>query len=96
MAATSTCATPIKGTHMRIIELDDIHAEVPELYEPHERVQVCPVAVDEPALSVHDIGDLDDLLFEEPQGVGVGEHQGGGVNVHDGLYRIHRQVPLLS
>ena len=45
--------------------------------EAHDRVEVGAVVVERPPDPVDDRGDLGDVLVEEPERVGVGEHQAG-------------------
>ena len=53
------------------------HVAGPDL--AHDGVEVGPVVVAQAAGVVDDLGDLQDVGVEQAQGVGIGEHQAGGV-----------------
>ena len=64
------------------IELDHVGAHVARFCHPHQRVQICSVHVDQAALDVDQLGNLDNVPLKQPQGVGVGDHQGGDFVIH--------------
>ena len=59
------------------VDVDHVHAHVARAGLAHDGVEVGPVVVAEGAGLVDQTGDLEDVLLEEPQGVGVGEHDRG-------------------
>ncbi len=64
------------------VQVHDVGAEVagPDLAD--QRVHVGAVHIDQRALGVQHVGDLVDLLLEDAQRIGVGQHQRGDVFVH--------------
>ena len=62
--------------------MEDVHPDRARFHDPHDGVHIGPVAVDEPAPLVDDPGDLPDVLLEQPQGVGIGDHDPCGRFVH--------------
>ncbi len=81
-AGAGAAAAVGRGKGLVQVEVQHVHAQGPHVDDAHHGVHVGPVAVDQPALGVHDGGDLADVLLEQPQGVGVGDHDAGGVGVH--------------
>ena len=69
------------------VDVDDVEAHVAGARVAHDRVQVGAVVVEGPARVVDDLGDLRDVLVEEPEGVRVGQHQAGRV-----VARLRAQV----
>ena len=63
------------------VEVDDVEPHVARPHQAEQRVQVGAVHVEERARVVDDLRDLDNLFLEEPERVGVGEHQRGAVVV---------------
>ena len=63
------------------VEVHDVEAHVARPREAHDRVQVGAVVVQRGAHAVHDLGDLGDVLVEDPERVGVRQHQAGDVAV---------------
>ena len=70
------------------IEVDDVEAHVAGPRDPHDGVGVGAVVVEQPAGLVHEARDLDDVFVEQPQRVGIGEHQAGDVFAEDGAQRL--------
>ena len=63
------------------VEVDDVEAHVARADHPQDRVEVGAVVIHEAPDLVHRCRDLDDVLLEQPEGVGVGEHHPGDVGV---------------
>ena len=61
--------------------MDDVEAHVARPRDPHHGVEVGAVVVERRPHLVHDPGDLLDVRVEQPERVGVGEHQAGDVLV---------------
>ena len=59
------------------VQVQDVHAEVRRLRQPHQRVEVRPVHVEQRARRVRGVRDLPDLPLEQPQGVRHGQHHHG-------------------
>ena len=57
------------------VEVDDVEAHVARAREAHHRVEVGAVVVERGADAAHDARDLGDVAVEQPERVGVGEHQ---------------------
>ena len=49
---------------------------------PINGIHVGTIAIDKAALGMDDITDLLDVVFKQPQGVGIGDHNAGGIFVH--------------
>ena len=81
-AGAGAAAAVGRGKGLVQVEVQHVHPKGLHVDDAHHGVHVGPVAVDQPALGVHDGGDLADVLLEQPQGVGVGDHDAGGVGVH--------------
>ncbi len=64
------------------VHVHHVDAHVAGPHDAEQRVQVRAVAVDEPALRVHDLADLGDVLLEQPERVRVRDHQRGHLLVH--------------
>ena len=73
--------------------MDDVEAHVAGPRDPADRVQVRAVVVHERAGAVEDRGDLLDVLVEEPERRGVGQHQAGGVLVDLAAQVLDVDVP---
>jgi hypothetical protein len=76
------------------VEVQHVHPEVTDVDDAHDGVHVGAVAVDQAALGMNDVGHLTDVVFEQPQGVGVGDHDAGGVLVHQFRHRFGQQNPI--
>ena len=57
--------------------MHDVDAHEAGLRDAEYGVEVRPVTVDQPSRLVYQARDLQEVLFEQPQGIGVGEHQAG-------------------
>ena len=64
------------------VQVHQVDAEIAGARLPDQRVHVGAVHVEQAALSVQNLGDLVDLLLEDAQRVGVGEHERGDIFVH--------------
>ena len=66
----------------------EVHQVGPHIARPdraQDRVHVGPVEVEQGSAIMKQPGDLADLGIEQPEGVGVGDHEDGGVVVELGL-----------
>ena len=61
------------------VHVDAVEAHVAGPDNAHNRVEVGAVVVAQAAGLMDDVGDLEDVLVEDTDGVGVGQHQTGGV-----------------
>ena len=59
------------------VQVHDVHPEVPGPGHAHQGVHVGAVHVDQAAHRVQGLADVLDPVFEDPQGVGVGDHEPG-------------------
>ena len=64
------------------VQVHHVHAEVAGPHLAHQRIHVGAVHVEQRALGVQNVGDLVNLVLEDAQRRGVGEHQRRGVFVH--------------
>ena len=73
-------AAPV-GLGERLVQVvvDDVEAHVAGPRDAHHGVEVGPVVVERGPHAVHDRGDLLDVAVEQPERVGVGEHEAGHV-----------------
>jgi len=65
----------------------DVKAQFGRLGDAKQSVKVRPVAIHQPARAMHQAGDLQQVLIEQPQRVGVGQH-----HAHDALVQLGAQV----
>ena len=63
------------------VQVDDVKAHVPRPGYPEDGVEVGAVVIEQAALVMHGCRQLRDVLLEEPEGVGVGQHDPGHVTV---------------
>ena len=56
------------------IVVQDIEAQVAWAGDAHESIYIRPVAVHQPPVLVHQLGDFLHVLIEEAQGVWIGQH----------------------
>jgi hypothetical protein len=75
------------------VEMQHVHAGVTDVDDAHDGVHVGTVAVDQPPLGMNDVGHLTDIVLEQPQGVGVGDHDAGSVLVHELGHRFGIRTP---
>ena len=71
------------GRRKRLVQVQVHHvdAEVAGAHLADQRVHVGAIHVEQRALGVENVGDLVDLVFEDAERRGIGEHQRGGVFV---------------
>ena len=62
--------------------MHQIHAEIPGTNFAHQRVHVRAIHIEQAAFGVKNVGDLVNLLLEDAQRVGIGEHQRGHIFIH--------------
>ena len=73
-AGSRSAAAVGGGEGLVQVEVDDVEAHVARADNAEDRVQVGAVVVEEPAGVVDHLGDLDDVFFEQAEGVRVREH----------------------
>ena len=61
------------------IEMADIGAVIAGPRQPDLRIHVGAVEIDLPAMAMHDVADLADVLLEHAVGGGIGDHDGGEI-----------------
>ena len=91
-----TAAAVGGGERFVQVEVQHVHARVTEVDDAHDGVHVGAVAVDQAALAVNDVGHLADVFFKQPQGVGIGDHDAGGIFVHELCHRFGQQDTVFS
>ena len=64
------------------IEVHDINAKIAGARDANQRVHVGAVHVDKAAFVMHDAADFADVLFENANSVGVGDHQARDIIRH--------------
>ena len=76
-----------RGEGLVQVQVHHVGAEVAGTHLADQRVHVGAVHVKQRALGVQHVGDLVDLLLEDAQRVGIGQHQRGDIFVHLRLQR---------
>ena len=84
-AGAGTASAVRSGKSLVQVEVHHVHAEVAGARLGDEGVHVGSVHVEQAALAMEDLGDLRDLLVEDAEGVGVGEHEARDIFVHLGF-----------
>src|SRR5262249_1063073 len=69
------------------VDVDDVEAHVAGPRVPHHRVEVGAVVVERPPRLVNQGGDLGNVLVEDAERVGVGQHQAGDLTLVLGQLR---------
>ena len=64
------------------IQVHQVHTEVSRAHLAYKGIHVCAIHVEQPALGVKNIGNLVNLLLEDPERVRVGEHQSRNIFIH--------------
>ena len=64
------------------VQVHHVHAKVAGAHLAHQRIHVGAIHVEQRALGVQNVGDFMNLMLEDAQRRGVGEHQRGGFSVH--------------
>ncbi len=64
------------------VQVHHVGAEVAGANLADQRVHVRAIHVEQRTLGVQHVGDLVDLLLEDAERVGIGEHQRGDIFVH--------------
>ena len=64
------------------IQVHEVDAEVARTHLADQRVHVGAVHVEQAALGVHDFGDLVNLLLENAERIGIGQHQRSDFFIH--------------
>ncbi len=83
-----SAATVGRGEGLMQIHVHDVKAHIARAHRAQDGVQVRPVVVKEPTDVVDGFGDLGDLFFEEPNGVGIGQHDARDVGTEGRLQRL--------
>ena len=78
-AGAGAAATVGRRKSLVQVEMHDIGAEIARPRDADQRVHVGAVHVELRALRVQDFRDARDLLFEDAERVGIGEHQRGDI-----------------
>ena len=76
------------------VQVHEVHSDVPHADDSHHSIHVGPVHIDQPTLGVNNLGNGLDVLLEQTQGIGVGNHDARRVFIHDRLNSLRRQDPL--
>ena len=84
-----TASAVRRGEGLVQVQVHHVGAEVAGTHLADQRVHVGAVHVEQRALGVQHVGNLVDLLLEDAQRIGIGEHQRGHVFVHLRLQRRH-------
>ena len=77
----------------------DVHGVDAEIARPrlaHDGVEVRAVAVEIRARIVDRLGDLDDLVLEQPAGVRVGQHDGRHIGADQLLHVVHMHPAVVA
>ncbi len=81
----------------RLVEVDveDVDAHVSRTDDAGQGVHVGAVHIEQAPLGMDDLGDPADIRLEDAERIGVGDHQGGHVLVHDAGQVLEIDGPLL-
>ena len=93
-ACARTAAAVGGGKGLVQIQVDAVKAHIAGAYHAHDGVEVGSVVIAQTAGFVDQTGDLQNVLIEDANGIGIGEHQSGGVfaqHLPEGL-QIHTAV----
>lgn len=93
-ARTGTAAAVGGGEGLVQIEVNDVKAHVAGTDHAHHRIEVRSIIITQTAGFVNNLCDIQNIFIKDTNGVGVGEHQSGGVRPHrcpQGLH-IHAAV----
>ncbi len=77
-----------RGERLVQVHVDAVKAHVAGAHNAHNGVEVGPVVVAQATGLVDQPGDLQNVLVENAHGVGIGQHQAGGVVAEHGLERL--------
>ena len=77
------------------IQVHDINPDLAHLHDPHDRVHVCPVAIDKAPFSVDDFANLPDILLKETEGIGVGYQDSSHILIHHLCYGLWSKDAVL-
>ena len=98
LAAHSACAGAAaavgRGEGLVQVHVDAVKAHIAGAHHAHDGVEVGAVVVAQAACLVDEAGDLQDVLIKDTHGVGVGQHQTGGILAQGGPegVQIHAAV----
>src|SRR5207244_13571651 len=70
------------------IEMDDVEVHLAGRGAAQDRVEVRPVVVEQAARVVHELGDVQNVFFEDPKGVRIRQHEGERLRTGGGLERF--------
>ena len=70
------------------IEMDDVEVHLAGRGAAQDRVEVRPVVVEQAARVVHELGDVQNVFFEDPKGVRIRQHEGERLRTGRGLERF--------
>ena len=77
-------ATPMgRGECLVQIHMQDVDAEIAWTGDPHHRIQIRPVHVDQRAAAMQDAGHFRDLALKNAERIRVGDHDAGDIVIHD-------------
>ena len=96
---TSTWSSPTmwRGKGLVKIHMNDVEAHVAWSNDSQNRVQICPVVVEQSPNLVNRFCDLLDVLFEESQGIGIRQHDPSDVAIKCRLERFKiNQAPFVG
>ena len=68
-----------RGESFVQVQVHHVHAEIAGTRDAGERVHIGAVHVEQRAAFVQDGGNFGDAFFEDAEGAGIGDHQGGDV-----------------
>ena len=66
--------------------------------EAHLRVHVRPIHIDLPAIVMHDLADLDDVLLKDAMRRGIGDHrrrEGVAILLRLGAHVVHVDIAII-
>ncbi|OQA44953.1 MAG: hypothetical protein BWY50_00264 [Spirochaetes bacterium ADurb.Bin315] len=84
------------GERFMKVEVEHVEAHVAGTDLAHDRIEVRPVIVQQGSRFMDRFADCKDILFKKPEGVGVGQHEGGDLIGELALQisQIHQSFPV--
>ncbi len=73
--------------------MDNVDAHFSDTGDANQGIQIGAIAVNQSPLGMDDFGHLENVLLEEPQGIGVRQHESCHLLVHQGSQRFWVDEP---
>ena len=83
-AGAGSAAAMGGGKGLVQVEVDDVNAQICRFNNTLDGVHVGTIPIHQSAFGMDDVGDFPQILLKKTQGVGVGNHDAGGLFIHHG------------